>query len=277
MREFRKKQKRLYNIMRAVVIASAVYIFVYIGVQPYIAEFNNILDTVLRYLADGAVIAVLATVFVYYSKYSKTDSFLNYIEHELDDNGYYFTSREEKTCDSYCAAVLEDMKSCGYAIDGKCEIDEFDFEFVAHKGNSFLYCVNVSSLDKNDIIAYTDVVLNDLTAHKLKRKADAVLCFITDSAQKSALALSKNITTLGKKEQIKIANAIVNTELGTVYFLGNMNTKCRSIIAEHILNCELPLKDKYISSEKTDVQRELEEHMKSFTPEGFNNGTFFAH
>ena len=42
MKEIRKKQKKLFAAMRVIVGITLVYIVVYIGVQPYIAELGTI-------------------------------------------------------------------------------------------------------------------------------------------------------------------------------------------------------------------------------------------
>ncbi len=277
MIEFRKKQKRLFNIMRAVVIFGAIYIVAFIGAEPYIREWNTVADMICRYVADVTVIAVLVLVFSYYSKYGKSDSFLNYIEHEISDAGYYITSRTERTCDEYKNAVYDDLKLCGFAVETQVQAGDFDFDFTAMKKREFIYCAVIDGLDRNDVIAHTDAVLDDLTVRRLKRRGDAVVCFISDSPQESAIALSKTVTTYGKKEQLKIATAIVCPRESRVYFLGNMATKCQQLIVNHVMNCELPLKDKYICKDRLPFQDELAKHMESFNITDFKNGNFFAH
>ena len=277
MREFRKKQKRLFNIMRAVVIFGAVYIFVFIGVEPYIAQISSVADMILRTFADLTVVAVLVLIFMYYTQYSKSDSFLNYIEHEISDAGYYLTARNENTSKDYCDAVFDDLKSCGFSVDKKLEISELDFDFRAYKVKEFIYCAVIEDLDRNDVLAYLDTVFDDITVHNLKRRGNAVMLFISDNPQESAIALSKAVTTFGKKDQIKLVCAIVNPDNRHIYFLGNLPSKCQQLIVNHIMNCELPIKDKYICSEKLNFQFELEEKMKEFNITDFKNGNFFAH
>lgn len=41
MKEIRKKQKRLYTAMKIIVAVTLVYIVVYIGIQPYTAEWGK--------------------------------------------------------------------------------------------------------------------------------------------------------------------------------------------------------------------------------------------
>lgn len=277
MKNFRKKQKRLYKIMKPLIIFSAVFIFIFIGVQPYIAQFNSTLDMILRYLCDFLVIGDMCVIFAYYSRYGKTDSFLNTIEHEISDAGYYYSSRNECDVEAYTEAVFEDLKSTGYSVDKNIEIDDFDFSVRAMKKNEFFYVPDCESVDKNDIVAYLDAVIRDITVTNIKRKGDAALCFICNNAEENAIALSKMITPVGKKEQLKIAISIANVNTKKVYFLGNMDTKCRRIIANYVMNCDIPIKDKYIGNEKLSFQNELEERMKSFNLKDYKNGNFYAH
>ena len=133
-------------------------------------------------------------------------------------------------------SMQKDFTSCGFAIKSGIEIDEFDFSFTAMKKKEFFYVTEISSLSKDDILAYIDVVINDITVHNLKRSGNAVVCFVTDKPQEDAIALSKMITPLGKKEQIKIAVAIAQPGESRCYFLGNMPTKCQQMIASYVLD-----------------------------------------
>ncbi len=277
MRKFRKKQKSLYGKMKILIIFSAIFIFIFIGAKPYLMDFNTTLALVLNYVCDFLVIAVMCVVFIYYSKYSKSDSFLNVIEHEISDAGYYFTSRTEKEISSYIDVVCDDLKSTNFSVDRNIEIDELDFDARAMKKREFFYIFATENPDKNDVLAYLDSVITDITIHNLKRRGDAVLCFVCNKADDSAVALSKMITPLGKKEQIKIAVAIAELSTGRVYFLGNMQTKCQQLIANYVMNCEVPVKDKYIGKERLSFQDELEERMKDFNIKDFKDGNFYAH
>ena len=89
MKEIRKKQKVLFTAMRILVAVTLVYIVVYIGIQPYTAEWGRTIALVLSYLSDLLIVASLAVALVYYSKYGKTNAFLTRIEHEIKDCGYY--------------------------------------------------------------------------------------------------------------------------------------------------------------------------------------------
>ena len=71
MNEIRKKQKKLFKIMKALVIFSVVFILIFIGLQPTLNEYNPLLSTVLTYICDALVVAVLVFLFSYYSKYGK--------------------------------------------------------------------------------------------------------------------------------------------------------------------------------------------------------------
>lgn len=277
MREFRKKQKRLFTILKTLVIFGAVFIFIFIGAKPYIENASEAAAAVCSYACDFLAIAVIVVLFLYFTKYGKSDSFLKSVESELADTGYYFTSREETDLKAYVDAMFNDLKSCGYAMNSNIEINEFDFDFKANKSKEFFYCTTIENVDRNDILAYIDAVIFDITVKNLKRKGDAVICFVTDKADDDAIALSKMITKLGKKEQIKIALAIGELSSRRVYFLGNEKTKCQQLIANYVMNCNLPIKEQYIGKEKLPFQNELEEKMKSFNITDFKNGNFTAH
>ena len=278
MKEFRLKQKRLKKIMNIFCIITAVFMFVYIGVEPFLPDIIGSVGTLcVGYAADVLVVVSVALLFVYFSKYSKSDSFLENIEYELSDCGCYFTSRQETSQKDYLTAVLDDLKSNGFSIETNVEIDGFNFDARAIKGKELFYIVCDDEIDKNDVIAYQQSAIYDITAVNVKRKANAVMLYICDNADDSAVSLSKAITPLGKKEQIKIANSIVELSSKRCYFLGNKPTKCQQMIANYVMNCALPIKDKFKLNEKLPFQYELEEHMKDFNIKDFNNGTFFAH
>lgn len=278
MKEFRLKQKRLKKIMNIFCIITAVFMFVYIGVEPFLPDIIGSVGTLcVGYAADVLVVVSVVLLFVYFSKYSKSDSFLEYIEYELSDCGCYFTSRQETSQKDYLTAVLDDLKSNGFNIETNVEIDGFTFDVRAIKGKELFYIVCDDEIDKNDVIAYQQSAIYDITAVNVKRKANAVMLYICDNADDGAVSLSKAITPLGKKEQIKIANSIVELSSKRCYFLGNKPTKCQQMIANYVMNCALPIKDKFKLNEKLPFQYELEEHMKDFNIKDFNNGTFFAH
>ena len=65
--------------------------------------------------------------------------------------------------------MQKDFTSSGFAVKSDIEIDEFDFSFTAMKKKEFFYVTEISSLSKDDILAYIDVVINDITVHNLKR------------------------------------------------------------------------------------------------------------
>lgn len=277
MRELRKKQARLYKIMKGFLIAAAVVIVVYIGAEPYVAKASQTAAIVMNYVCDALVLGAMFVIFAYYNKYGKSDAFLTRVEHEIDDAGYYLTAREEKTTEQYVDAMFNDLKSCGFAMDKNIEIDDFEFDIRAYKKKEFFYAVQVEALNRNDVLAYSDVAVNDLTVQKLKRKGDCVICFVTDKADDSAIAISKVITPFGRKEQLKVSYAIAEVQTGRVYFLGNMATKLQQMTANYVMNCDVPIKDEYIGKERLPFQDELEERMKSFTIAEFRNGTFYTH
>lgn len=278
MREFRKKQKRLKKIMNSVVIVTAVYLFVYIGVEPVLAKSLGATVTMIAaYLSDILVVASMAVLFLYFSKYGKSDKFLESVENELSDTGYYFTARQEKDIDSYYNAVVENLRLNSFSVDEKVAVDDFEFTARATKGKSVIYILKEDEVDKNDLIAYQESAIYDLTSINLKRKADVVMLYICDRADDGAVSLSKMITPLGRKEQIKIANAVVEVPSSRCYFLGNKATKCQQLIANYAMNVEVPIKDEFKGKEQLPFQAELEEHMKEFNIKDFKAGTFYAH
>ena len=276
MEEIRKKQKLLKKIMRALVILTAVFLFVYIGVAPFISK-NADLYTALNYTCDALVIVSLALVLFYYSRYSKLELFLNDIEHEINDFGYYYTAREEREINPYFEAVTEDLKNNGFSLEKNLELSELNFDARALKTKEFFYLVCVDSLDKNDIIAYLDSAVYDVTVGNLRRKGNCVVAFFCSSVEEEALSLSKAVTAMGRKNQLKFTVAIVDVVQGKVYFAGLYPTKCQQMTANYILNCEVPIKDEYIGNEKLKFQYELEEKMKHFNINDFKNGTFKVH
>lgn len=277
MREFRIKQKKLYKIMKAFVIVGAVFIFLYIGAQPYVAKASNTAAIICNYACDLLIIANLCLIFSYYSKYGKSDSFLETIEYELDDYGYYLTARQESSNADFIKAMQTDCIKSGFAVDSNIEADGFDFAFTAFKKNEFIYTADIDSLSRSDIVAYIDAVINDLTVQRLKRKGNCVICFVTDKAQEDAIAISKMITPLGKKEQLKIALAIAEPSTQKCYFLGNKPTKYQQMIANYVLRCDIPIDEKYKGERRLDFQDRLEKHMESFDIKKFKSGTFYAH
>ena len=277
MNEIKKKQKKLYKIMKALVIFGAAFIFIFIGLQPTIKAYNQLLATVLMYVCDAVVVAVLVFLFSYYSKYGKCDSIMTAIENEINDNGYYLTSRKERENNSYIDAVYHDLKNCGYSMNKDVEIADFEFSFKAMKKKEYFYCADVDGLDKNDVLAYLDTVITDITVNSLKRKGNGVLCLITDKAEDDAISLSKMITPLGKKEQLKIAIAICELSTGRVYFLGNTETKCQQMIANFVMNCDVPIKEQYICRDKLPFQLDLAEKVKELTLKDIKSDYFSVH
>lgn len=278
MEKFRKKQKKTKKIMNILFIISAVYLFVYIGVEPIIAEyFGGIVTMIIAYIAYALVLAALALLFVYTSKYSKCDKTLEDIEYELSDAGYYFTSRAEKTPEQYLDVMTEDLKCNGFAVNSNIDVDGFEFDLRAVKGKEMFYIVCVDDVDKNDVIAYQQSAIYDATASMLKRRGNAVVVFISNKADESAVELSKVLTPIDKKERFVFANVIVETDTAHCYFLGNKPSKIQQMIANYVMNCEVPIKDKFIGKEKLPYQYRLEEHMKNFNLKEYNNGTFSVH
>lgn len=277
MRSVRKKQKNFYKFLKGLVIFSVIFIFVYIGAEPYAKAYSADLAVGVNYACDILVIANLVVIFLYYSKYGKVESFLKDIENELEDAGYYISSREKENLTERCDTICKDLENNGYKISKNIDVKDFSFNVRALKGKNYFYIVKIENLDKNDVLAYLDEMIYDLTSNCFKRKGNGVLCLITDNAQDDAVEISKMITPLGRKGQLKIALAIDETDTGNVYFQGNEETKNKTLIANFVMNCDMPIKDKYIHKEKLPFQLELEKKAEKFTLKDFNNGNFYLH
>lgn len=278
MREFRRKQKQLKTIMNALVIFSAIFMFLYIGFAPMIVSvLGENIQMVFAYICDGLVIGCMAVVFAYYTKYGKCDATLDMVEHELSDAGYYISAREEKSSYDYISTVCDDLRSTGFTVNENMEIDELDFCAVGVKKNDLFYIADIDDVDRNDILAYLDTVTYDVTVKYLKRRGNVVILFVTDKAMDDAVALAKMVTVLGKKGQLKIALAITELSTNRCYFLGNKQTKCQQMIANYALNCDVPIKEQYVGKERLACQNDLEEHMKSFDLKKFRDGQFIIH
>lgn len=275
MEEIRKKQKQIKKIMRAFVIVTAVFMLAYIGFAPMVTNAGA--ATALNYTCDILVILSLILVLYYYSKYAKLELFLNDVEAEINDVGYYYTARTQKEPRAYFEAVEADLKNNGFSFERDLELSELNFDGRGMKTKEFFYLVCIDELDKNDVIAYLDSAIYDVTVGNLRRKGSCVVAFICSSVDEEALSLSKAVCAMGKKNQLKFAVAIVNTSDGRVYFSGLNPTKCQQMTANYIMNCEVPVKDEFKGSEKLAFQYELEEKMKGFNIDDFKNGTFSVH
>lgn len=159
MREVRKKQKNFYKFLKSLVIFSVVFIFIYIGAQPYVKSFNETLAVAVNYACDILVIINLVVIFLYYSKYGKVESFLKDIENELEDAGYYINSRDKESIEQRCVTISNDLEKNGYKMDKLVEVKDFSFDTRAIKGNNYFYIVNIEKVDKNDILAYLDEMI----------------------------------------------------------------------------------------------------------------------
>ncbi len=277
MREFRKKQRLFKIVKNTVIIATAILLFFLIGFEKAIYDSGaQAFALALHYSADVLVVVSLVLVLLYSSKYSKCDTFLTNVEYELSDCGYYLSNRAEQTTDDYFKAVRDALVENVFAIEENLELTELDFALRGMKRNEVFYIVKSDEIDKNDIIAHLDSVVYDFTAVLMKRSGNAVLTFICDKADDSAVELSKSITVMGRKEKVKIALAIAEVSTGRVYFLGNSPTKCQQMIANYVLNTELPIPDE-LKGEKLPYQAELEERMKNFDLNEYRRGNFFSH
>lgn len=277
MKKLRKKQKRLFKIMKTLIIVCIAYLVIYIGASTYIAEASRTAALICAYLSDFLIIANLVVVFVYYSKYGKTNAFLTRTEHEITDCGYYYTQSTPQNADDYTDYLVNRLKNSGFAIQSDVVSDDFVFDFTAMKKKEFFYIIRVEELNKDDVMAYLDTAISDIAIHNLKRAGNGVVVFITDNADEGAVSLSKMITALGKKEQLKIGIAIVEPQNSKCYFLGNMQTKMQQMIVNNIMNCDIPIPENAKFKERLPYQLELEEKMEDFTIKSYLDGSFYIH
>lgn len=263
--DVRTKQKRLKKLMNFSVIFGVLYNLFYIGAKPAIEAYSTTAALVFRYLCDIIIIAVLILVFTYYTKYGKCDVILNNIADEISDCGSYYINSEPVETEEYISIIADRLSGSAFSLKKDFELDELDFACYADKRLEFVYCASVEKLDRNDIIAYLDCVVNDITYHTLKRKGNGVLLFVTDEADESAIALSKLIVSLGRKSQIRLAVAVAEPLNRKLYYLGNQQSKCQQLIANYAQFTELPISDELKSKDKLEFQIRLEEKIKTAT------------
>lgn len=277
MTEIRKKQKKLYKIMKSLIIFTASFLIIFIGAQPYVKAYNEALALGINYFCDISVVICLIVIFFYYSKYGKCDYILSCAEDEINDAGYYLTSRDESSGISYIDQITQDLQDCGFSVNTNVECTDFTFDVRGFKRSEYFYIASIDSLDANDITAYLDESINDITVKSLKRKGDAVVCFITDKSEENAVALGKMITPIGRKNQLKIALAILEKDTGRVYFNGFKDTKCKKMIANYVMNCNIPIKDRYIVTDKLPYQYELKNRLDKLTLKEIKSDNFYIH
>ena len=149
MREFRKKQKKMKKIMNILLTITIAYILIYYFIQPTLtAAVGTGVTMVVLYIMYGFVLACMVVLFQYTNTYSKCDKFLESVENELSDTGYYYTSRTEKTTEEYSKAVEDDLKEHGFSLSFNETIDDFEFDCVARKKKEYFYIINIDELEK---------------------------------------------------------------------------------------------------------------------------------
>ena len=202
MREFRKKQKKMKKIMNILLTiinllqcsCIIIFILIYYFIQPTLtAAVGTGVTMVVLYIMYGFVLACMVVLFQYTNTYSKCDKFLESVENELSDTGYYYT---EKTAEEYSKAVENDLKEHGFSLSFNETIDAFEFDCVARKKKEYFYIINIDELEKSDIVAYLDSAIYDVTAVNISRKGDGVLMFVCDKADEGAISVSKMISLL---------------------------------------------------------------------------------
>ena len=272
MKDFKHKLFLFKKIKNISVCSVFFIIFIYIGIQPFVESLAFV-----RYAVYLLVIIGIAFVFFYESKFSAAERFIEETQLQIDDAGYYLTSRDESGIEDFSKALIEDLNSCGFKIDENSDSNGLSFDFTAVKGIEYIYCVKLEKGDRNDVIAYCEEAKNDLLSNKFKRKGECVVFFICDDADESAVALSKSFTRVfvSRYNVIIISPVIIEPGSKKVYFLGNRISRTQKLVSEFAMNCELPIKDKYICFEKLKFQKELEEKMKDFNLADFKSGKFY--
>jgi len=199
MREFRKKQKKMKKIMNILLTITIAYILIYYFIQPTLtAAVGTGVTMVVLYIMYGFVLACMVVLFQYTNTYSKCDKFLESVENELSDTGYYYTSRTEKTAEEYSKAVENDLKEHGFSLSFNETIDAFEFDCVARKKKEYFYIINIDELEKSDIVAYLDSAIYDVTAVNISRKGDGVLMFVCDKADEGAICFKNDYASRQK-------------------------------------------------------------------------------
>ena len=269
------KLKRLKKIKNILVVAAAASVIVYIGVQPALDKaVSN--PQIFRIILFVIVIIAIGIEFYYESHYAGAERFLDDIALQVNDAGYYLTAREESDTESYLNAVKNDLAQCGYKERESTDIDGLEFDELYAKGKEYLYCVTLDSCDRNSIIAYTDAARTDLIRNRLKKSGECVVLFICDEAEESAVELSKSFSrsVMSRYNVITVSPATVEVKTKRVYFLGNRISPAQKLVINNVMNCDFPLKDKFIGKEKLSFQEKLEAEMSDFNIKDFKSGKY---
>lgn len=261
MKDFRKRQKRFKIITNTAVIVTVVYMLIYIGIQP---NLTSKAAYACRITADILVILSLILLFYYISKYAKAEKYLENAEYAIADAGNYYTARTETTIDDYCTAVREDLQNQGYRITTDVVSSELTFPVSAFKSREYFYIVTTDTLSGEVLTASLNAAVYDCNVVNFKQKGTGVLLLLCHKADESAIALSKNIHSFGRKNTLQFAVAICELSGGKVYFLGNKPTKYQQMIANYVMNCDVPIKEQYIGKEQLPFQQKLEEDLEHF-------------
>ena len=275
MNNYLKKQKLLKRIRNVSLFVTLAAVLVFIGIQPYIVEaFGS--DTVFQYVIFILVALSLGILFFYESRYSKSEKYIEDAMLEINDAGYYYTARKESNPECFAEKVKSDLIASGYKLKENVTALELDFDFSAVKGSEYLYLVTLDNVDRNDVIAYIDSAIYDLTSVKMRSKGNGVIVFVCNNANAEAIALSKSVKRIiSGKRVLKIGMAIAETESSKVYFRGNEAGVIQKLVAAFVMDCELPIDKKYIGEEKLPFQIELENNHKDFNLKDFKEGKYY--
>ena len=265
MEKFRKRQRRFKALRNACVIVTAAAFLLYITFEPTLTKTLQ-KPSLFQLLLFAMVAVTLALLFLYEAKFGKAERYADDMQLKIDDAGYYLSAREEETSEAYFEAMVADLTENGFRLQKDVSYDGLTFDAVAVYHSEMVYIVKTDSADKNDVIAYTDAAVNDITSRLLKRKGNAIVVLLCELAEDSAIAVSKTYTQLysGRRATLSVYPVIAEIPSKRVYCLGNKISPAQKLITAYVMNCELPVKEQYICRDKLPFQLELEEKMRHF-------------
>lgn len=250
------------KLTRVLLIAMVVFILVFIGIEPaLIRHYGNI--SYFHIALYFIVLLALSALLFYESKYKKIENCHEKMQYVLSDAGYYYTARSEKEPKAFADAIIQDATECGYRVSYHKEAAELEFYAVLQHKKDLMYLVTLEETDKNDMLAYLDSALHDISAVQLQRTGNAVVLFICNHAAEEAVALSKKRTDIqtARHAWLHLAYAICEVPESKVYFLGNKADRCRWLITHFAMHCEVPVPKSYMASQLLPFQEKLTDEL----------------
>ena len=272
MKKFSHQLQLLKLVRNAFIGIDAVMIVAYIAFE---ATINNRLQNPIVYQIILFVSLLITVVYLlfYEWRYGDAERYLKDAQCQISDAGYYYTARKQESPGGYANAVREDMASSGYRISDKVQCGDLSFEYTGTKPFEFFYAATFDTVGRKDIAAYMLAAADDLSRERLKQKGECVVLFVCNTAEKGAIAVSKQFTRLqfSRRKAITVYPIIVELSTRQVYFLGNKICRAQKMAVNYVLNCDLPLKPEYIGKEKLPFQNELAEKLASFDFKAFKD------